>query len=143
MNRVDLIGRITKGLDLKQSQSGSAWATFTLAVNRSRKVQGQPDADFIRCKAFGKTAENLCRYMGKGSQIAVSGSIQTGSYNNQQGQKIYTTDVMVQEVTFLEPRKAAAPQNGYQANNYASNGYQSAQDSGDGDYGYDTDDMPF
>lgn len=119
MNRVMLIGRLTADIELKRSQSGSAWTSFTLAVNRSKKVQGQPDADFIRCQAFGKTAENLCKYMGKGSLIAIGGSIQTGSYTNQQGQKIYTTDVLAQEIVFLESKKASGsvpqqPSFGYQ-----------------------------
>lgn len=119
MNKVDLIGRLTKDPELRQSQGGKSICSFTLAVDRRTKNEGQPSADFIRCKAFGKTAESLCRYMGKGSQIAISGSIQTGSYTNQQGLKIYTTDVLVQEITFLEPKKAAGsvqpqPSFGYQ-----------------------------
>lgn len=119
MNRVTLIGRLTADVELKQSRNGSPWTSFTLAVNRTRKNHGQPEADFIRCKAYGKTAENLCRYMHKGSQIAIGGSIQTGSYTNQQGQKIYTTDVSVQEIVFLESKKASGsvpqqPSFGYQ-----------------------------
>ncbi len=79
MNHVSLIGRLTADPELKRTANGNSACNFTLAVNRYKKVEGQPDADFIRCKAFGKTAENLCRYMHKGSQMAVTGSIQTGS----------------------------------------------------------------
>lgn len=146
MNRVVLIGRLTKDPELRQSQGGKSICSFTLAVDR-RKTEGQPDADFIRCKAFGKTAESLCRYMGKGSQIAISGSIQTGSYTNQQGQRVYTTDVMVQEITFLEPKKSSEPPYGDQPNNYSYSPNPSAQSAGngyyDGEYGYNADDMPF
>lgn len=133
MNRVTLIGRLTADVELKQSRNGAPWTSFTLAVNRSKKIQGQPDADFIRCKAYGKTAENLCRYMHKGSQIAVGGSIQTGSYTNQQGQKIYTTDVSVQEVSFLDSKgRSEQRYNNQSGNTYFEGGYE-----------YDTNGMPF
>lgn len=155
MNRVTLIGRLTADIELRRSQSGSAWASFTLAVNRMKKVQGQPEVDFIRCKVFGKTAENLAQYQRKGSLIAASGSIATGSFQNQQGQKVYTTDILVQEVQFLEPRKDAqqtqrAPdsyqQTQYQAQQAQS--YQPAQSGYEGqseDYGdgITSADLPF
>lgn len=146
MNRVTLIGRLTADVELKQSRNGAPWTSFTLAVNRSKKVQGQPDADFIRCKAFGKTAENLCKYMGKGQMIAVAGSIATGSYTNQQGQKVYTTDINVSEVQFLESRKEASQSNGasYQSNGYGqqSYSYQPPQ-SGYDDHSDEYRDLPF
>lgn len=118
MNHVDLIGRLTREPELRQSQGGKSICSFTLAVDRQTKKEGQ-QADFIRCKAFGKTAENLAKYMSKGSLIAIGGSIQTGSYTNQQGQKIYTTDVLAQEIVFLESKKASGsvpqqPSFGYQ-----------------------------
>lgn len=147
MNRVTLIGRLTADIELRRSQSGSAWASFTLAVNRMKKVQGQPEVDFIRCKVFGKTAENLAQYQRKGSLIAAAGSIATGSFQNQQGQRVYTTDVMVQEITFLEPKKSSEPPYGDQPNNYSYSPNPSAQSAGngyyDGEYGYNADDMPF
>lgn len=132
MNRVTLIGRLTADIELMRSQSGSAWASFTLAVNRMKKVQGQPEVDFIRCKVFGKTAENLAQYQRKGSLIAAAGSIATGSFQNQQGQKVYTTDILVQEVQFLEPRKDAqqtlrAPYS-YQQTQYQPTGYAQQAD---------------
>ena len=152
MNRVTLIGRLTADIELRRSQSGSAWASFTLAVN-------QPEVDFIRCKVFGKTAENLAQYQRKGSLIAVAGSIATGSFQNQQGQKVYTTDILVQEAQFLEPRKDAqqtlrAPysyqQTQYQPTGYAqqAQSYQPAQSGYEGqseDYGdgITSADLPF
>lgn len=141
MNRVVLIGRLTKDPELRQSQGGKSICSFTLAVDRRTKNEGQPSADFIRCKAFGKTADNLAKYMSKGSLIAIGGSIQTGSYTNQQGQKIYTTDVLAQEIVFLESKKASGsvPQQ-------PSFGYQQSESQygfGEPSNGFDEGDFPF
>ena len=114
MNISILIGRIATDLELKQTQSGTAMCSFTLAVNRPKKQGEEQQADFIRCKTFGKTAELLNQYQHKGNRLGVVGTIQTGSYQNQEGQTIYTTDVMVNRVEFLEPRKE---QNASQAQN--------------------------
>lgn len=122
MNRVDLIGRLVRDPELKRSQNGNAYTSFTLAVDRMRKAEGQQEADFISCKAFGKTAENLCQYMHKGQKIAVCGSIATGSYTDKDQRKVFTTDVMVQEIQYLEPRNT----NNYQPNAQQSYGYQQA-----------------
>lgn len=141
MNRVVLIGRLTKDPELRQSQGGKSICSFTLAVDRRTKSEGQPSADFIRCKAFGKTADNLAKYMSKGSLIAIGGSIQTGSYTNQQGQKIYTTDVLAQEIVFLESKKASGsvlqqPSFGYQQS-------ESQYGFGQPSNGFDEGDFPF
>ena len=122
MNHVDLIGRLTADPELKRTANGNSACNFTLAVNRYKKVEGQPDADFIRCKAFGKTAENLCRYQHKGSLIAVTGSVQTGSYEKD-GQRHYTTDILVGSVEFLEKKENGA-QAGFTG---ANSGYQAQQ----------------
>lgn len=114
MNISILIGRIATDLELKQTANGKSYLGFTLAVNRPKKEDGTQEADFIRCKTFGKTAELVSQYMHKGSRLGVVGTIQTGSYQNQEGQTIYTTDVMVNRVEFLEPRKE---QNASQAQN--------------------------
>lgn len=122
INNVTLVGRLTKDPELKYSQGGTAIARFTLAVNRQFKKDGQPDADFISCVAFSKTAENLCNFMSKGSQIGVVGNIQTGSYEKD-GQRVYTTDVIANSIQFLES-KSSGQQNQQpqqQQNNY---GYQ-------------------
>jgi len=100
MNTVNLLGRLTRDLELKYSQSGMAHIGFTIAVNRQFQRQGEErQADFINCKAFGKTAEFISKYFRKGSMIAVEGRIQTGSYEKD-GNKIYTTDVMVERCHF-------------------------------------------
>ena len=128
MNISILIGRIATDLELKQTQSGTAMCSFTLAVNRPKKQGEEQQADFIRCKTFGKTAELLNQYQHKGNRLGVVGTIQTGSYQNQDGQTIYTTDVMVNRIEFLESKKEQQPQQaqnmpqaqytGVQATNY-------------------------
>lgn len=114
MNISILIGRIATDLELKQTQSGTAMCSFTLAINRPKKQGEEQQADFIRCKTFGKTAELVSQYMHKGSRLGVVGTIQTGSYQNQDGQTIYTTDVLVNRIEFLESKK---DQNAPQAQN--------------------------
>lgn len=105
MNNVQLIGRLTRDVDLKQTTSGTAVGTFTLAVNRSyTNQQGEREADFINCVIWRKGAENLARYTRKGSQIAVDGRIQTRNYENQQGQRVYVTEVVVNNFYFIESR---------------------------------------
>lgn len=107
MNLVVLIGRTTRDIELRQSSSGTSIARFTLAVDR----RVSEEADFIGCLAFDKTAETLARYAGKGTKIAVTGRIQTGSYDGKDGKKVYTTDVIVEQFEFCESRKAEQPQN--------------------------------
>ena len=102
MNTVNLVGRLTKDPELKYTATGMAICKFTLAVNRDFTNQnGEREADFINCTAFKKTAENLANYQKKGSQIGVVGRIQTGSYEGQDGKRVFTTDVMVDRVEFL------------------------------------------
>ena len=123
-------GRLVKDLELRKSQSGVSNVRFTLAVNRNRKnEQGETEADFLNCIAFNKTAELLTQYCGKGSKISVRGSLQTGSYEKD-GQRIFTTDVMVNEIEFLDSKKDSQqlqpqqlqpqqPQQQYQQPNFA------------------------
>lgn len=110
MNKCILIGRLTDEPNVKETQNGngetSKMVRYVLAVDRRYKKEGQPTADFIRCIAFGKAAEFADKYLQKGTKIAVTGRIQTGSYTNQQGQKIYTTDVFIDDQEFVESRKA-------------------------------------
>lgn len=116
MNSINLIGNLTRDFDLKYSQSGMAYVTGGIAVQRKYKNQsGEYESDFINLKAFGKTAEMLANHFSKGSKIGISGSLQTGSYENQQGQRVYTSDVMVEQVTFVE-RKSNG-QGNHQQNN--------------------------
>lgn len=103
MNKVVLIGRLTRDPDLKFTPStGTAVTTFTLAVNRIYKKEGQPEADFIPIVVWGKQAESTANYMSKGKQLSVSGRIETRSYDAKDGTKRYVTEVVADEVHFLE-----------------------------------------
>lgn len=107
MNHVNLIGRLTKPVDLRYTQSGVAYGMFTLAVNRRFKNQnGEREADFINCAIWKKGAENLANFTQKGSLIGVEGSIQTRNYDNQQGQRVFVTEVLVENFDLLESRKS-------------------------------------
>ena len=103
MNLVMLLGRTTKDPEIRYTQGdqGTKIASFTLAVDRKVKRDGQPAADFINCKAFGKTADIVEQYAPKGKQIAITGEIQTGSYTNKEGRKVYTTDIICNQVQLL------------------------------------------
>ena len=103
MNKVILIGRLTKDPELKTTTSGIATTTFTLAVDRNfvNQQTGQREADFINCVVWRKQAENVSRYTTKGSQVAVEGRIQTRSYDAQDGTKRYVTEIVCDNVTFL------------------------------------------
>ena len=107
MNKVILMGRLTKDPEVRQSQGAEpvTIARYTLAVNRrGRKQEGQQQADFISCVAFGKAGEFAEKYLHKGTKICVSGRIQTGSYTRQDGTKAYTTDVVIEEQEFAESK---------------------------------------
>lgn len=111
------MGRLTADPEVRYSQgeNPTAVAKYTLAVDRRFKRDGEPTADFIRCVVFGKPAEFTEKYFRKGTKICISGRIQTGSYTNRDGQKIYTTDVIVEEQDFAESKAAAAQSNNIQA----------------------------
>ena len=102
MNKVVLIGRPTSDPEVQYSGDDMAIARYTLAVDRKYKKDGDQEADFIRCVAFGKSGEFAEKYVKKGVRIAVSGRIQTGSYTNNDGVKVYTTDVVVEEHDFAD-----------------------------------------
>ena len=112
LNRTVLVGRLTKDSILTYSQTGTAICRFTLAVNRTfSNAQGEREADFINCVTFKKSAENVANFLKKGSLAGVDGRIQTGSYEGQDGRRIYTTDVICDSVQFLEPRGQAQENN--------------------------------
>ena len=122
INRVVLTGRLTKDPELKYTQSGVAVATFTLAVNRQFRTQaGQREADFINCVIWRKSAENLVNYTHKGRLVGVDGRLQTRNYENQQGQRVYVTEVVAESFTLLDSRNNGQG-NGQQ--NYGNQGYQ-------------------
>lgn len=109
MNKVNLIGRLTADPEVRYTQGDQPMciASYRLAVERrGKKVEGQQNADFISIKAFGKGGEFAEKYLHKGMKVAVSGHIQTGSYTNRDGQKVYTTDVIADEQEFCENKAA-------------------------------------
>ena len=109
MNRVCLIGRLTAKPELKYNTSNIPYTRFTLAVNRTySNAQGEKQSDFINCIVWRKSAENMAKYLDKGSRVSVEGRIQTGSYTAQDGKKRYTTDVVADSVQFLESKKQIA-----------------------------------
>ena len=108
MNKVILMGRLTRDPEVRYSQADNptAVARYTLAVDRRYKRDGEQGADFINCVAFGKNGEFAEKYLRQGIKIALVGRIQTGSYTNRDGKKIYTTDVIVEEQEFAESKKS-------------------------------------
>lgn len=112
MNRVVLVGRLTKDPDLRYTPNGVAVASFTLAVNRAfTNQQGEREADFINCVIWRKPAENVANFLKKGSLAGVDGRIQTRSYDGQDGKRVYVTEVMAESVQFLEPRNSSRGEN--------------------------------
>ncbi len=127
MNKVILMGRLTRDPEVRYSQSNqpTAIARYTLAVDRRFKREGENNADFINCIAFGKMGEFAEKYLQKGTKIAIIGRIQTGSYTNKDGVKVYTTDVVVEEQEFAESKNASH-------NSAPSNNAASSMDTSDG-----------
>ena len=116
MNKVILMGRLTRDPEVRYSQGANATAVarYSLAVDRRFKRDGEPTADFINCVAFGRTAEFAEKYFRQGLKVVVTGRIQTGSYTNKDGVRVYTTDIVVEEQEFAES-KAASENHSYQA----------------------------
>lgn len=126
INNVVLVGRLTRDADLKYTQSNIAVATFTLAVNRPFKNEaGEREADFINCVIWRQSAENLANWAKKGSLIGVTGVIQTRSYDNQQGQRVYVTEVVASNFQLLESRNSQQNNQGHQDHHggYQQQGY--------------------
>lgn len=155
MNNANLVGRLTRPVDLRYTQTGIAYGSFTLAVTRKYKNKdGEREADFINCVIWKKGAELLANYTQKGSLIGVSGPIQTRSYDNQQGQRVYVTEVLVENFDFLESRKNDADgfsnagnintQNFNKNQNLGGNFENSDPFMSDGDvFNVQEDDLPF
>ena len=109
MNRVVLVGRLTKDPELRYTPNGVPVATFTLAVNRSfTNQQGEREADFINCVVWRKPAENVANFLKKGSLAGVDGRVQTRNYEGQDGKRVYVTEILAESVQFLEPRSSSA-----------------------------------
>lgn len=126
MNKVVLLGRLTKDPEVRYSQGENAIAIarYTVAVNRRFKRENEPEADFINCVVFGKSAEFAEQYFRKGMRVSVAGRIQTGSYTNREGVRIYTTEIVVEEQEFAESRA--------EQNRNANTTLNSANEKGDG-----------
>ncbi|EAG7903799.1 single-stranded DNA-binding protein [Listeria monocytogenes] len=126
MNRVILVGRLTKDPDLRYTPAGAAVATFTLAVNRPFKNgQGEQEADFIQCVVWRKPAENVANFLKKGSLTGVDGRVQTRNYEGNDGKRVYVTEIVAESVQFLESKNnnaEGATSNNYQGEaNYSNN----------------------
>lgn len=110
INHATLVGRLTRDVDLKYTNNGTAVASFTVAVDRNFKnAQGERETDFINCVMWRKAAESFANYTHKGSLVGVEGQIQTRTYDNKQGQKVYVTELVVDQFSFLDPKKTDAP----------------------------------
>lgn len=153
MNKVILMGRLTRDPEISyaQNEKSTCIARYTLAVDRRYKRDGDQQADFIRCTAFGKAAEFVGKYFRKGIKIVVCGRLQTGSYTNNDGQKVYATDVIVEEQDFAESKAASqreASNDGQSYGNYSDSGQRAQryqQEEPKGDYAEMDDDgeLPF
>ncbi|TOY90414.1 single-stranded DNA-binding protein [Staphylococcus pseudintermedius] len=142
LNRTVLVGRLTKDPDFRTTPSGVEVATFTLAVNRNFKSKdGEQQADFINCVVFKKQAENVKNYLSKGSLAGVDGRLQSRSYENQEGRRVYVTEVICDSVQFLESK------NNNQSNNQQQRGQAPAQDNpftnSNNPIDIDDEDLPF
>ena len=125
MNKVILMGRLTRDPEISYSQGerSTAVARYSLAVNRTFKRDGDPDADFINCVAFDRQAEFAEKYFHKGTRIVITGRIKTGSYTNKDGARVCTTDIIVEEQEFAESKATSdSKSSGFVSNNYG--GYQ-------------------
>lgn len=129
MNKVVLVGRLTRDPEVRYTQGDKPLAIcrYTLAVDRRFKKENEQNADFIQCLLFGKSAEFAEKYFRQGLRISVSGRIQTGSYTNKDGVKVYTTEVVVEEQEFAESRKEQN-QNGYEGSAPGGDGFMNIPD---------------
>lgn len=148
INRVVLVGRLTKDPELKYTQSGVAVCRFTLAVNRPfSNQQGEREADFINCVTWRKQAENTANFLRKGSLAGIEGRIQTSSFDGQDGKRVFMTEVVADSVQFLEPKsnRSEQPNNSYQEQQQQSQPQYSQQDPFDGGAPIEVsdDDLPF
>lgn len=107
MNKVILIGRLTADPEIRATQSGKTVASYRLAVDRAFKSEGQPEADFINCIAFGKGAEFAEKFLHKGMKIALEGRIQTRNYDDRDGKKVYVTEIIVEHHEFCESKRSS------------------------------------
>ena len=134
MNKVILMGRLTRDPEVRYSQGASqtAVARFSIAVDRRFKREGEPDADFFNCTAFGRQAEFVERYLHKGTKIVLSGRIQNDNYTNKDGQMVYSVRVMVDEIEFAESKNASSQNEGGFQGGFAGGAAPAASGASDG-----------
>jgi len=149
MNKVILIGRLTKEPELRKTANANSVVSFTLAVNRRLGGGQEPQADFIGCVAWNRTADLMNQYLHKGSMIAVEGRIQTRNYERE-GQRVYVTEVVAESVQFLEPKSASANRAEYSApvTDYNEQNYENTQEFEEDSFSMDafdpsSEDLPF
>ena len=137
MNKVIIIGRNTKDIELRQTTSGTSAIEFSVAVKRTFKnANGEYDSDFFNCVAFKNTAELISRYVGKGDMLGVEGRLQTRSYTNKEGKKINVTEIIVENVEFLQSKKQEEPTNAdtpIESDPFKSTNWEEIDPSDDGD----------
>jgi len=150
INRVVLVGRLTKDPVLRKTANGASVTSFTLACTRRFKQEGQPDADFINTVVWNKTADSVSQYTHKGSLVGVEGRIQTRSYDDQSGKRVYVTEVVADSVQFLESKSAAAsnahayiPEQGNNQGYQSDNGQSYSNDFTSSTLDIASDDLPF
>lgn len=139
INKVVLVGRLTRDIDLRKTPNGASVVQFTTACNRRVKVQGQAEADFINCVAWNKVAELMAQYLHKGALIGIEGRIQTRSYDDRDGKRVYVTEVVADSVQFLESK-------GNNTQTQQNEAYEPQENEGyEEAYGLDfvSDDLPF
>lgn len=133
MNKAILIGRLTRDPEVRYSQeSNTAVARYTIAVDRKFKKDGEPTADYIPCVVFGRQAEFAEKYFRKGMKVVISGRITTGSYTNRDGQKVYTTEITVEEQEFAESKGSSEAQGAAQMSTPNGDGFMSVPDDDTG-----------
>ncbi|MEQ2529162.1 single-stranded DNA-binding protein [Bacillaceae bacterium CLA-AA-H227] len=149
MNRVVLVGRLTKDPELRYTPNGVPVATFTLAVNRTfSNQQGEREADFINCVIWRRPAENVANFLKKGSLAGVDGRIQTRNYEGQDGKRVYVTEVVAESVQFLEPKSSSNNSTNNSSGPFGNNnqGYTRINEdpfAGGGSIDISDDDLPF
>ena len=151
MNNVSLVWRLVRDLELRYTQNGVAFGRLTVAVDKALSKEkrqelqnaNKPTANFIPCVVWGKLAENMANYTGKGSLVAIGGEIETGSYQNNEGRTIYTTEVRVNNVQFLESGKRNNNQGQANQNNMNDEQTYQAENGDEGFFPMSSDDIPF
>ncbi|MCM1046058.1 MAG: single-stranded DNA-binding protein [Candidatus Gastranaerophilales bacterium] len=134
MNKVILMGRLTRDPEVRYSQGASQTTVgrFSIAVDRKFKREGEPDADFFNCTAFGRLAEFVERYLRKGTKVVLSGRVQNDNYTNKEGQMVYSVRVIAEEIDFAESKNASSNNGGYAGGDY-NGGNSAPAPSGAGD----------